>query len=218
MKIQGTVSELETRQIDTGTLKRFRLHPKEGRDTQVETRSPIELKDGDMVEADGTINSDLVLLADSVSVVTKNPEPSPFPWKWVIAGIALLAIAALVLFLVFANPAKSSLRVLAEFCFRPAPNTQLQLLDGKGAVIKTEQTNAQGICVFDKLKKDNYTVKQNTKLVKAALDGKASQSVTLNLTPPNVFCLRPPIVVNPGKAKILQTTPDLKLKQVQKHP
>jgi hypothetical protein len=216
MKIRGTVSELETRQTPDGALKRFRLHPDEGRDSQVETRQEIDLKDGDLVDANGTVNSDLIFSADSVSVVSVPPPINvKVPWKWIMAGIAIAVIVTIVLAVIFSNAGKSNLRVLAVNCSRPVANASLQLSDSTGKVLKTEQTNAQGVCVFSSLKKNVYSVSQGGRSINVALDGKASQSATLNLTPPFVRCFQPPIIMQP-KPGMLQMRPEMQFRQPPK--
>jgi hypothetical protein len=96
---QGSIFNIQRQPIAGGTRTTFRLRSADGKETQVETRIDVPYSDGSLVEASGEVDSDLVLQAQTVSLVSKSepkPPPPPFPWRWVVVGVCVLVVIGLV--------------------------------------------------------------------------------------------------------------------------
>jgi len=190
--VQGIISDIRRQPVEGGTRTKFRLRSADGKETQVETRLDVPYNNGDVVQASGEIDSDLVLTAISIAHVLQAspPAPKPVPWLWVGVGCALLVIGVVVYRMSSGSPPKvtspaggtsggSTLTVTAKACGKSLPNVELTLTGPTGATTSC-RTGPQGSCEFPGLAKGTSQVTFGSITESVKLDGSSPKSVQIS--------------------------------------
>jgi hypothetical protein len=73
--VKGSIFAIHHQILDGGARTSFRLRSESGQETLAETPLDFPWREGDMVQASGEVNSDLVLIAVSIAPLASLPPP-----------------------------------------------------------------------------------------------------------------------------------------------
>jgi len=181
MTIEGSISDIQRQPVEGGTRTMFRLRSADGKGTQVETRLDVPYNNGDVVQASGEINSDLVLTAISIMKVRQAlpPQPKPFPWLWVALGGALIVIGVMAYRMSSGSPSGgSTLTVTAMDCGKSVSGASLTLTGPTGYPTPIS-TGKDGSHEFSGLAKGSYQITFGKINESFELDGSSPKSVKI---------------------------------------
>jgi hypothetical protein len=92
--LQGNISNIRRRPLEGGVMTTFSLRSADGKEWQVETRLDFPLREGDLVQVSGEVNSDLVLTANSITPVASQPvSPTLKPKLYILRTIVAVLLA-----------------------------------------------------------------------------------------------------------------------------
>lgn len=175
MKTRGTIAQLERRAGQPAPLAFWLVTSTQK--IPVESGIDAPVKEGELVEVNGAINSNGTLIADSIAKVDSIAAPA-LPWKLILSGTVVALLVVLGLYELLKPSSASSYPVRVLSCGVPQEQVAVSLSSASSSTFNGK-TNSLGVYQFANLPKGIYVLSSlGTQKTGIVIDGKSSYSTT----------------------------------------